>query len=322
MMRLRRNSLGSIALLTASAACVGNIGGEGEEDPGSSDQALCEGVQPGATYARRLTKVQYESTIRDVFGATIDTGSTFPETNISQGFRTSMAANVVTSDGAEGIEASAMRVSQQVTSDLAGFVGCDVAAEGDPCLREFVERLGERLFRRPLDQDESDRFIALYDTILATEGATARHGIEAIVQGMLQSPQFLYLAEIGDPATPGLLAGFRFYAEQFARLLTKLQSFETSAGTLLDETMVMWTSEFGNGYGHNTQRIPFLFRGNCPSGGTGRFLQRGAPGTWADGPYTQNHVYTSVLRAFGFEDARFGRQGLDYDDSGALPGLG
>jgi len=120
---------------------------------------------------------------------------------------------------------------------------------------------------------------------------------------------------------PGLIAGFRFYAEQFARLLAELESFETGSGTLLDETMVMWTSEFGNGYGHNTQRIPFLFAGNCGSGGTGRFLQRGAPGTWQDSPYTQNHVYTSVLRAFGFDDARFGRQGLDYDDSGVLPGF-
>jgi hypothetical protein len=121
---------------------------------------------------------------------------------------------------------------------------------------------------------------------------------------------------------PGLVAGFRFYAEQFARLLAELESFESASGTLLDETMVMWTSEFGNGYGHNTQKIPFLFAGNCGPGGGGRFLNRGLPNTYDDSPYTQNHVYTSVLRAFGFDDERFGRPGPDYDDSGALPGLG
>ncbi len=119
----------------------------------------------------------------------------------------------------------------------------------------------------------------------------------------------------------GLIAGYRFYAEQFALLLDELASFETASGTLLDETMVMWTSEFGNGYGHNTDKIPFVFGGNCGPLGGGRFLQRGVPAEYQESPYTQNQVYTSVLRAFGFDDARFGRQGPDYDDSGTLPGL-
>lgn len=207
MTRSRGTSGIPIALVIAAAAgltgCVGDIGDKDADGPGTSEEALCEGVQPGATYARRLTKVQYESTVRDIFGQAVDPGTTFPETDIEDGFRTSIAANVVTSDGAEGIEASAVLVSQQVTTDLIGFVGCDPATEGEPCVRGFVDRMGERLFRRPLLEDESDRLTALYDTILATEGATARHGIEAIIQAMLQSPQFLYLAEIGAPGAPG-----------------------------------------------------------------------------------------------------------------------
>jgi hypothetical protein len=120
---------------------------------------------------------------------------------------------------------------------------------------------------------------------------------------------------------PGLVAGFRFYAEYFARLLDELASFETASGTLLDETMCMWTSEFGNGYGHNTQKIPFVFGGNCGPLGGGRFLNRGVPQDYSHSPYTQNQVYTGVLRAFGFNDTRFGRPGPDYNDDGVLPGF-
>jgi hypothetical protein len=123
------------------------------------------------------------------------------------------------------------------------------------------------------------------------------------------------------PDAPGLVAGYRFYAECFARLLDELATFETTSGTMLEETMVMWTSEFGNGYGHNTQKIPFVFGGNCGPHGGGRFLNRGVADEYDSSPYTQNQVYTSVLRAFGYDDARFGRQGPDYSDAGALPGL-
>lgn len=125
----------------------------------------------------------------------------------------------------------------------------------------------------------------------------------------------------GGQDAPGLVAGYRFYAQQFARLLDELASFETASGTLLDETMVMWTSEFGNGYGHNTQKIPFVFGGNCGPQGGGRYLNRGVPEEYVDSPHTQNQVYTSVLRAFGFDDARFGRQGPGYEDAGTLPDL-
>ncbi len=194
-----------LALAVAAAGCIGDIGGDPAGD-GEAEGLLCEGVQPGPTYIRRLTATQYRNTIADLFGAQIDPGTTFPTATVEDGFRTNINANIVTSAGAEGIEAAAIHVSLQLTADLPAFVGCDPAAEGDPCVRSFVERQGERIFRRPLRADEADRLAALYPVILATDGATPRHGVEAIVQAMLQSPQFLYLAEIGaEGAEPGEL---------------------------------------------------------------------------------------------------------------------
>jgi hypothetical protein len=203
-------------LVLALSSCIGEIGGDGRE--GTVSEKLCEGVSPGPNYVRRLTAVQFRNTIADLFGASVDSGTSFPEATIDGGFRTNMNANVVTSAGAEGIEETAIHISQQLTADLGAFVGCDPAAEGDACVRAFVDRVGATVFRRPLLVEESDRLVALYPTILATEGATPRHGIEAIVQALLQSPQFLYLAEIaGEGAAPGEVVELSGY-ELAARL--------------------------------------------------------------------------------------------------------
>lgn len=206
--------LGLLAL--ALAGCIGQIGGD--EPEGTAVDPLCVGIQPGATYVRRLTATQYRNTIADLFGPSVDAGSTFPEATVEDGFRTNSNANVVTASGAQGIEDAAILVSQQLTEDLGAFVGCDPATEGDPCVRAFIERLGQSVFRRPLRADEIDRLSALYPVILASEGATPRHGVEAIIQALLQSPQFLYLAEIGDEAAePGELVELSGY-EIAARL--------------------------------------------------------------------------------------------------------
>lgn len=62
-----------------------------------------------------------------------------------------------------------------------------------------------------------------------------------------------------------------FYAEEFAYLLKRLSEFPVAGGkTLLDQTLIAWSSEIDNGNSHDHLDMPFLLAG----GGGGR-LKRG-----------------------------------------------
>ena len=87
----------------------------------------------------------------------------------------------------------------------------------------------------------------------------------------------------------------RWYAEQFAYLLDRLAAQPEGAGTLLDNTIVLWVNELGNGDSHQKTDIPFVLAGNF--GGvldTGRFVQCGGA--------AHNDLYIALLHAFGQRD--------------------
>jgi hypothetical protein len=79
-------------------------------------------------------------------------------------------------------------------------VAC-IGAAAD-CARAFIDRFAPRAFRRPLSADERTRLFALYDSEQAAEMAHAA-GIRAVIEAVLQSPSFIYAAELGAPAGPG-----------------------------------------------------------------------------------------------------------------------
>lgn len=65
-----------------------------------------------------------------------------------------------------------------------------------------------------------------------------------------------------------------WYAEQFAYLVNALKQVPEGAGTMLDNTVIMWCNELGVGNSHTRRDMPFVLAGSC--GGyfkTGRFLQ-------------------------------------------------
>jgi hypothetical protein len=116
-----------------------------------------------------------------------------------------------------------------------------------------------------------------------------------------------------------MVAAMRWYAEKFAYLLQRMAETPDGEGSLLDSSLVVWVSEFGDGAAHWAWDVPVVLAGNV--GGalqTGRHLQ--FPGR-VDNPgsgYTTNDLLVSILNLFGYEDTSFG-----YPDicRGALPGL-
>ena len=117
---------------------------------------------------------------------------------------------------------------------------------------------------------------------------------------------------------PGLVLGYRHYSDMFALLLEKMKQVPMGNGeTLLDSSLVLWGSEFGDGLGHNTIGIPYVLAGTTGGISMGRWLnfdaQNGAP------QRCTNELYVAVLQAFGQVDTSFGNHmGLA---TGPLPGV-
>lgn len=121
---------------------------------------------------------------------------------------------------------------------------------------------------------------------------------------------------------PGLVRGYQWYSEQFAYLLDRMEATPEDDGTMLDHTLVLWMSEFGDGDGHNTLKLHVVLAGNAGSSrGMGRFLDlSGGAGAWMPSATSTNQLFVTVLQAFGYDDTTFGWQ-ADGVEPGALPGV-
>jgi hypothetical protein len=55
----------------------------------------------------------------------------------------------------------------------------------------------------------------------------------------------------------------KFYAAQFASLVGKLDGFQESSGTVLDNSATVWFQEMSDGDSHNLNNLPILQAGSC-----------------------------------------------------------
>lgn len=125
-----------------------------------------------------------------------------------------------------------------------------------------------------------------------------------------------------------MLDNRRWRMSLLAQLLDGLDdpNFLEGGNTILDNSLVLWTSEFSDPASHCSAGIPLLLAGSC--GGyfrTGRHLnynQHAATETsafqYATNESTHN-VFTSILQAFGGTDTHFGSNHVSHQ--GPISGL-
>src|SRR4051794_18460014 len=187
--------LGTVAPDSPMAGNAGtNVGGSGPPAVTQKDPKFV----PQPASMRRLTQSQYWNTIDDLFGPgaprnLLDTE--LPE----DGFFSIYAATKPTSPmGVEQYEKSALAISSWAFSDAArrtALAGCQGAMDAS-CAQAFITRFGRLVFRRPLTTTEVARYVPLFNT-----GADFWDGMQLIVGALLQSPNFIYRAELGSPTT-------------------------------------------------------------------------------------------------------------------------
>jgi hypothetical protein len=179
---------------------------------GSPGSRMCEegSTNPGRSPIRRLTRFEYNNTVRDLFGDTTQPANQLPAEDLGNGFGNDADTISVSGLLAEQYGIVARGVATRATSTpealtRLGSCASTVTAEAeDVCAREVIERLASQAFRRPLAQEELDELIELEQALRATPDATFVTAISGVIEAILQSPDFLYRIEFGvpDPARP------------------------------------------------------------------------------------------------------------------------
>ncbi len=170
--------------------------GDAGEDGGEADggvEASCEdGPSVGAAPLRRLTRFEYDNTVRDLLGDTTQPAhASFSPDEEYGGFAANAVAPISKTQLDEYAAAAEDLSATFVETGIGEYVDCPLSDSA--CATEFVTEFGRKAFRRPLETVEVDDYVALYeDARNAWDGAA---GFRLVVQAMLLSPNFLYHME-------------------------------------------------------------------------------------------------------------------------------
>ncbi|WP_437283031.1 DUF1592 domain-containing protein [Sorangium sp. So ce375] len=206
------------AQLSVAALLISGCTGTAGDPQGGDGGGLIPGGATGPQVAERsmfprLTHAQWENTARDLLRLDDRPGlsASFTSDPLGGVFDNNEAALLVT----PGLWGDYQRAAEELAAMLTAEPGkldriapADLPDAPEARAQAFVERFGERAFRRPLTEEERGAYLALFDRgkeLFEGEDPFVA-GVRAALEGFLQSPHFIYRVEVGaGPAEGGLV---------------------------------------------------------------------------------------------------------------------
>ncbi len=209
---------------TGGSVATGGSGGTGGATGGSTASGGTGGGVPSEVpevsmdgapiYSRllRLTNDQYGHSVDDLLKVAAPTG-------LADGFLHSVSGTTdfdnnervvfVNSTAWSDFQLAAESAASLVTATDADLQRVAATTDGTT----FIKTFGRRAFRRDLTDAEVATYKALFDTGPTYTGTQSdfTKGAGLVITAMLQSPNFLYRMEMGDPGTP--LTGYEMAAK-------------------------------------------------------------------------------------------------------------
>lgn len=169
-----------------------------ETDGGTVD---CNTLARPPTPLRRLTRFEYNSTVRDIFGTTLAPANDFPPDEVVDGFSNNGVVLTVSSLHAEKYTFAAEALAAEAVGKLQTLFPCDPVATGaEACATQFATTFGRRVYRRALEPEDT---AILLEAFALGSGQSYEKGIEIMLRVMLQSPHFLFRVEFSGAVAPG-----------------------------------------------------------------------------------------------------------------------
>jgi len=200
---------------------------------------------------------------------------------------------------------TAVRELEMSLASNATPLGCQVPAQGPLASANYPEIMKQQM-------DIMALAVACdLSRVISLQSSTAQSSVKHTWLG-IQEDHHGISHESGSPTGHQQMVDIHsWYSEQFAYLITKLSSIDEIGQSALDNSVVMWTNEQGEGGDHSPDRIPYVLAGS--GGGVlrpGRFLK------YKDGSH--NDLLLSLLKSFGSNASVFGLQSVS---NGPLAGL-
>ena len=189
----------------------------------------------GEVGARRLSRNEYDNTLRDLLGDESRSGFLKLPEDVLDPFDNDFATQQPSGILVETVETLAFEAAARLMTDPAkrdGVIGCTPNGAADlDCLRSFVVTFGRRALRRPLTTEEVEAYLAFSD--LSVEANDFYVGAGMVIAALLQDPEFLYRIERGTPV-PGRKGLYRLNDHEVGTRLSYFIWGSTPDDTLLD----------------------------------------------------------------------------------------
>ncbi|HEY4187062.1 MAG TPA: DUF1592 domain-containing protein [Polyangia bacterium] len=195
------SSSGSASGGAGSGGTPGSGGDPGLDDVAAACAASNNALDAGLTPARRLTRVEYSNSVRDLIGGSGTTIDALGDDERIGPFNSNAIAPITELLVQQYSEVAAA-LAVDAKSRLTQISPCDLTADKTTrCATSFVTTFGQRAYRRPLTGAEVTQYVNLY-TIGQQAPEGAPNGFRLVVEAMLQSPFFLYHYDVGGTGTP------------------------------------------------------------------------------------------------------------------------
>jgi hypothetical protein len=196
----------------------GSPGAPGGGPPGATPGPGAAGDSAGPYALRRLTRLEYQNTVRDLLGITLtdEDRRGFSQDQVQGGGFGSGAAIVTSVDSRQFLDVSS-KVADAAVANLGKLMpaGCEAPAPDaeQGCITKFVDEFGLRAFRRPVNAGEAEGMLNLFKQLRSAEvGADWKQAVHDLLLAFLQSPELLYRWELdGAPVKDGNLIKFGPY---------------------------------------------------------------------------------------------------------------
>jgi hypothetical protein len=158
-------------------------------------------VSVGPSGARRLSRNEYDNTLRDLLRDESRSGFVKLPEDVLDPFDNDFTTQQPSGILVESAETLAFEAAARLMADTAKrdqVIGCTPSGASDQdCLRSFVVSFGRRALRRPLTSDEVDTYLSF--SALSVEANDFYVGAGMVIAALLQDPEFLYRIERGEP---------------------------------------------------------------------------------------------------------------------------